>query len=124
MCGIAGLLATTGAPPTWSELGAMAAALRHRGPDETGALRSNRVGLAHTRLSIIDLESGQQPIENEDGSLHIVFNGEIFNYLELREELLALGHRFRTKSDTEVIVHAFEEWGDAAFSRFNGQFAI
>jgi asparagine synthase (glutamine-hydrolysing) len=102
----------------------MAAALQHRGPDERGALRTRKVGLAHTRLSIVDLNGGQQPIANEDGSLHVVFNGEIFNYVELRDELLAKGHVFRTRSDTEVIVHAFEEWGDDAFPRFNGQFAI
>jgi asparagine synthase (glutamine-hydrolysing) len=124
MCGIAGLFVVDGAPPTWSELASMANALRHRGPDELGGLRSERIGLAHTRLSIIDLSTGQQPIANEDNSLHVVFNGEIFNYIELREELLGRGHRFRTRSDTEVIVHAFEEWGDEAFGRFNGQFAI
>ncbi|MFL5442234.1 MAG: asparagine synthase (glutamine-hydrolyzing), partial [Myxococcales bacterium] len=83
-----------------------------------------RAGLAHARLSIIDLATGQQPLSNEDGTLWVVFNGEIFNYLELREELVARGHHFRTRSDTEVIVHAFEEWGEEAFARFNGQFAI
>src|SRR6185369_3672798 len=81
-------------------------------------------GLAHARLSIIDLSSGQQPLSNEDGSLWTVFNGEIFNYVELRAELIALGHVFRTRSDTEVIVHAYEAWGDEAFARFNGQFAV
>jgi len=102
----------------------MAAAMLHRGPDELGLYRGPRVGLVHTRLSIIDLASGQQPMANEDDSLWIVFNGEIFNYVELREELHALGHRFRTASDTEVIVHAYEAWGEDAFARFNGQFAI
>jgi asparagine synthase (glutamine-hydrolysing) len=102
----------------------MAAALRHRGPDELGIYRDDEVGLVHTRLSIIDLASGQQPLANEDNTLFVVFNGEIFNFVELREELLALGHVFRTKSDTEVIVHAFESWGEGAFERFNGQFAI
>lgn len=102
----------------------MAAALLHRGPDEFGIYRDDHVGLVHTRLSIIDLASGQQPLSNEDGTLWVVFNGEIFNFVELREELLALGHVFRTKSDTEVIVHAFESWGEDAFERFNGQFAI
>jgi len=123
MCGIAGILDLRRAP----ELGAlrrMTAALGHRGPDELGLYRDDRIGLVHTRLSIIDLASGQQPLCNEDGTLFVVFNGEIFNYLELRDELQALGHRFRTKSDTEVIVHAFESWGEAAFARFNGQFAI
>ena len=102
----------------------MIGALRHRGPDEFGLYRDHRAGLAHARLSIIDLDTGQQPMANEDGTLWVVFNGEIYNYLELRSELLTLGHRFRTKSDTEVIVHAFEQWGAEAFSRFNGQFAI
>ena len=102
----------------------MAGALLHRGPDEFGLYRDDEVGLVHTRLSIVDLASGQQPLGNEDGTLIVVFNGEIFNFVELREELVALGHVFRTKSDTEVIVHAFESWGEAAFERFNGQFAI
>lgn len=102
----------------------MLGALRHRGPDAFGTYRDAIAGLAHARLSIIDLSTGQQPLANEDGSLWIVFNGEIFNYLELREELLAKGHRFRTVSDTEVIVHAWEEWGDDAVSRFNGQWAF
>jgi len=102
----------------------MCGALRHRGPDEFGVYRDQRAGLAHARLSIIDLAGGQQPLCNEDESLWLVFNGEIFNYLELRQELLAAGHRFRTRSDTEVIVHAYEEWGEAAFDRFNGQWAV
>ena len=126
MCGIAGIVALRdgAAPPSPEQLRRMAAALRHRGPDELGIYRDPRAGLAHARLSIIDLASGQQPLANEDDALWVVFNGEIFNYLELREELLALGHSFRTRSDTEVIVHAFEAWGDACFARFNGQFAI
>jgi asparagine synthase (glutamine-hydrolysing) len=101
----------------------MASALHHRGPDEFGLYRDRSAGLAHARLSIIDLSTGQQPLANEDGTLWIVFNGEIFNYVELRAELEQLGHHFRTKSDTEVIVHAYEAWGDAAFSRMNGQWA-
>ncbi len=126
MCGIAGCvgLHAGAAPPAIEDLVAMAGALRHRGPDEFGLYRDARAGLAHTRLSIIDLATGQQPLSNEDGTLWIVFNGEIFNYLELREELIALGHRFRTRSDTEVIVHAWEAWGEGAFGRFNGQFAV
>ncbi len=102
----------------------MAGALHHRGPDEFGVYRDGRAGLAHARLSIIDLATGQQPLCNEDETLWVSFNGEIFNYLELRPELEKLGHRFRTHSDTEVIVHAYEAWGDKAFARFNGQFAI
>ncbi len=126
MCGIAGVVRLDpGAPlPDDALLRRMLGALRHRGPDEYGTYRDTIAGLAHARLSIIDLSTGQQPLANEDGSLWITFNGEIFNYLELREELLGKGHRFRTASDTEVIVHAWEEWGDEAVSRFNGQWAF
>ena len=102
----------------------MAGAVHHRGPDEFGLYRDRSAGLAHARLSIIDLSTGQQPLANQDGTVWIVFNGEIFNYIELRAELEQLGHRFRTKSDTEVIVHAYDAWGDAAFSRMNGQWAV
>jgi asparagine synthase (glutamine-hydrolysing) len=126
VCGIAGVIALRDgiSSPTTGELEDMVGAIRHRGPDEFGLYRSARAGLGHARLSIIDLATGQQPLSNEDGSIWVVFNGEIFNYLELREELKGLGHRFRTRSDTEVIVHAWEAWGEEAFGRFNGQFAI
>ena len=111
-------------PPALEDLKAMVGALRHRGPDEFGLYRDRRAGLGHARLSIIDLATGQQPMSNERGSLWAVFNGEIYNYVELRADLLTLGHRFRTQSDTEVIVHAYEEWAAGAFERFNGQFAV
>ena len=126
MCGIAGVVSLRDdlAPPTVEQLTRMAGALRHRGPDEFGVYRDSQAGLAHARLSIIDLATGQQPLSNEGGTLWIVFNGEIFNYVELRDELVSLGHRFRTRSDTEVIVHAYEQWGDGAFRRFNGQWAV
>jgi asparagine synthase (glutamine-hydrolysing) len=126
MCGIAGSVALLEhlPPPALEDVSAMVGALRHRGPDEFGLYRDARAALGHARLSIIDLATGQQPLCNEDGSLWVVFNGEIFNYVELRDELVALGHAFRTRSDTEVIVHAWEAWGDRAFERFNGQFAI
>jgi asparagine synthase (glutamine-hydrolysing) len=126
MCGIAGSIALReGLPPlARQDLAAMVGALRHRGPDEFGLYLDAGAGLGHARLSIIDLATGQQPLANEDETLWLVFNGEIFNYLELREELVALGHRFRTRSDTEVIVHAYEAWGPDAFARFNGQFAV
>jgi asparagine synthase (glutamine-hydrolysing) len=126
VCGIAGSVAlgSTTPPPDRSDLEAMVAALRHRGPDESGLYRDHRVALGHARLSIIDLATGQQPLAGEDDRVWVVFNGEIYNYLELREELIALGHVFRTRSDTEVIVHAWEQWSDGAFARFNGQFAI
>src|SRR5512142_2876660 len=105
MCGIAGIVAIDDrAPaPRRDELERMTRALAHRGPDESGVTMHGRAGLAHTRLSIIDLATGQQPLSNEDESLFVTFNGEIFNYVELRELLLARGHVFRTRSDTEVI---------------------
>lgn len=126
MCGIAGLMlrGATAPPPSLDELSIMAGALSHRGPDEFGVYRDHQTGLAHARLSIIDLASGQQPLTNERGTLWVTFNGEIFNYLELRAELVTRGHQFKTRSDTEVIVHAYEEWGVDAFRRFNGQWAI
>ncbi len=124
MCGIAGLLAGGGEPPALPELRRMAGALRHRGPDEFGVYRDAACGLAHARLSVIDLATGQQPMSNEDGTLWIAYNGELYNYLELRAELAANGHRFRTRSDTEVVVHAWEAWGEQAFPRFNGQWAL
>ena len=126
MCGIAGIVSLRDGlpPPDRDRLALMAGALRHRGPDEFGIYRDHRAGLAHARLSIIDLASGQQPLANEDETLWVVFNGEIFNYIELRDELESLGHRFRTRSDTEVIVHAYEQWGDEAFRRLNGQWAV
>ena len=97
---------------------------RHRGPDEFGILLDGEAGLGNARLSIIDLSGGSQPIANEDESLWIVFNGEIFNYIELRAELEPRGHRFRTSSDTEVILHLYEEFGPRCLEKFNGQFAI
>jgi asparagine synthase (glutamine-hydrolysing) len=125
MCGIAGVLNRRPSdPPSLDELGIMIGALRHRGPDEFGVYRDSNAALGHARLSIIDLATGQQPLSNEDGTIWLSFNGEIFNFVELRSELEALGHRFRTRSDTEAIVHAYEEWGDQAFRRFNGQWAV
>lgn len=106
------------------DLERMIATLRHRGPDGLKHLYRPPCMLAHARLSIIDLETGTQPIANEDESVWTVLNGEIFNYIELRGELEALGHRFRTRSDTEVIVHAYEEYGVRFVERLNGQFAI
>ena len=98
--------------------------MSHRGPDGSGYFAHGPIGLGHRRLSIIDLEGGSQPISNEDDTLQIVFNGEIYNFIELRTELEAAGHRFKTRSDTEVIVHAYEQWGDDCVSRFNGIFAF
>jgi asparagine synthase (glutamine-hydrolysing) len=126
MCGIAGIVAIrpSASPPSREALLRMIGALHHRGPDERGLYRDDRAGLGHTRLSIIDLASGQQPMSTADGQLHVVFNGEIYNYVELREELLAAGHRFRTSSDTEVILEAYRAWGEETFSRLRGQWAI
>ena len=126
MCGIAGIYSLSDglAPPTLDALSAMAGALAHRGPDEFGVYRGHRIGLSHARLSIIDLATGQQPMSNEDGTVWVTFNGEIFNYVELRRELIARGHAFRTQSDTEVLIRAYEAWGEDAFARFNGQWAV
>jgi len=98
--------------------------LTHRGPDGDGFHVSPGVGFGHRRLSIIDLEGGRQPLYNEDGSVVVTFNGEIFNFMDVEAELLARGHTFRTRSDTEVIVHAWEEWGAECLRRFNGMFAF
>ncbi|MGE0159621.1 MAG: asparagine synthase (glutamine-hydrolyzing) [Gemmatimonadales bacterium] len=126
MCGIAGILRASGPARDVSldALGRMAAALRHRGPDGYGFFADARAGLAHVRLSIIDLAGGAQPLTNEDGRLVVVFNGEIYNYVELAAELRQRGHTFRTRSDTEVLVHGWEEWGGGLFGRLNGQFAF
>jgi asparagine synthase (glutamine-hydrolysing) len=124
MCGIAGIFDRAGVPVDRSLLERMTSALRHRGPDGHGYFADGSVGVGHRRLSIIDVEGGSQPISNEDGSLHVVFNGEIYNYVELREQLIAFGHHFKTASDTEVIVHAYEQWGAQCVSRFNGMFAF
>jgi asparagine synthase (glutamine-hydrolysing) len=123
MCGIAGILARRHAPEPIA-LRRMVGALDHRGPDASGIYRDVECELAHTRLAIIDLAGGVQPMHAVAGDTVIVFNGEIFNYVELRAELRALGHGFRTQSDTEVVIEAFRAWGNDAFARFNGQFAI
>ncbi len=125
MCGIAGFCRIGGSGSLTREaLTSMTGSLGHRGPDGTGYYMDGPVGLGHARLSIIDLSGGAQPIHNEDRSLWIVFNGEIFNYVELRAELVARGHRFLTATDTEVIVHLYEELGEACLDRLNGQFAF
>jgi len=125
MCGIAGLLNLHDAPaPTRAALAAMIQSLRHRGPDGYGLLTDSQCGLAHARLSIIDLSHGDQPIHNEDRTVWVVFNGEIFNYVELRAALQLAGHQFYTQSDTEVIVHLYERYGERFVDHLNGQFAI
>jgi asparagine synthase (glutamine-hydrolysing) len=123
VCGLAGALVLD-RKASLPDLSAMIGTLLHRGPDGTRQLRLDSCALAHARLSIIDLETGAQPLANEDETIWTVMNGEIFNFIELRAELEQLGHRFRTRSDTEVIVHAYEQHGEQFVERLNGQFAI
>src|SRR5260370_21165086 len=110
MCGIAGIVNRDAKPAEPAELWRMIGCLSHRGPDEVAVKCQERAGFAHARLSIIDLSGGRQPMESGDGNLCITFNGEIFNYLELRENLTRDGHRFATRSDTEVILHMYEKY--------------
>jgi asparagine synthase (glutamine-hydrolysing) len=124
MCGITGLFNRDGAPVDEELLVRMTRAIAHRGPDGQGLLVRGAVGLGHRRLSIIDIDGGAQPIGNEDGSIQVIFNGEIYNFVELRRELQSAGHVFRTRSDTEVLVHAYEQWGGAFVSKLNGMFAF
>jgi asparagine synthase (glutamine-hydrolysing) len=123
MCGICGVV-SFGAPPGRDGLLRMMRRLVHRGPDGCGFFVDRYAALGHTRLAIIDTAGGMQPLSNEDGNLWVSFNGEIFNYVELGEQLRDRGHTLRTASDTEVIVHAWEEWGEDCFRRFNGQWAL
>lgn len=125
MCGIAGIFAIHGQTPIAAGLvRELTDTLTHRGPDESGVFHAEGVGLGHRRLSIIDLSSGQQPMHNEDDSGVIVFNGEIYNFQSLREQLIAAGRRFYTRSDTEVILRAWEQWGEACVKRLRGMFAF
>jgi len=125
MCGVVGIFNLTEGRPIDAELlKRMLGLIRHRGPDEFGIYKDASIGMGSARLSIIDLSSGQQPICNEDETVWIVFNGEIFNYIELRADLERQGHRFTTNSDTEVIVHLYEEYGPRCLEHLNGQFAI
>src|SRR5262245_37220264 len=125
MCGITGKFSFDHARPIDPQvLEAMTAVVSHRGPDEDGFYVTLGLGLGHRRLSIIDLATGQQPLCNEDGTIWVVFNGEIYNFMDVRGELEQAGHRFRTRTDTEVIVHAYEEWGDESVHRFRGMFAF
>lgn len=125
MCGIAGVLNLDGQSVSPEVLSKMTAILKHRGPDDEGQYIDGGLGFGHRRLSIIDLSAaGHQPMSNEDGSVWIVFNGELYNYLELRPDLEKRGHRFRSRSDTEVIIHAYEEHGEDCLELFNGMFAF
>src|SRR5436190_18594919 len=125
MCGIAGGIDLSGRRPFPAEaLRRMAAALAHRGPDEDGFLEQPGIGLASRRLSIVGLADGRQPVTNEDQSVFVVFNGEAFDYPEVRAELEKRGHRFRTHTDTEIIPHLWEERQEEMFDRLRGQFAV
>ncbi|HTN70962.1 MAG TPA: asparagine synthetase B, partial [Methylomirabilota bacterium] len=125
MCGIVGILAKSQISEGHKVLlKKMADVLVHRGPDGEGFYFDQSIGLAHRRLSIIDLEGGKQPLSNEDGTIWVTFNGEIYNYLELREQLIQKGHQFLTSSDTEVIVHLYEEKGEEFVTDLRGMFAI
>lgn len=125
MCGIAGIFDPKGGSEiSENTMERMISLIEHRGPDEFGIYIDKNVGFGHARLSIIDLETGQQPMSNEDGSVWITFNGEIFNYLELKESLIDKGHVFSTSSDTEVIVHLYEDHGVECLKFLNGQFAF
>lgn len=124
MCGICGIYHANGQPVDRNRLRRMNATLAHRGPDGEGYFADGPVGLAMRRLAIIDLQTGDQPILNEDRTVAVIFNGEIYNYRDLRAELQARGHRFRTRSDTEVLVYGYEEWRDDLPQHLNGMFAF
>jgi asparagine synthase (glutamine-hydrolysing) len=125
MCGIAGYWnLRSGMPASLDTIRACTGTLRHRGPDEDGYWLDGALALGIRRLQVVDPGGGHQPMRNEDGSVHVVFNGEIYNHHALRRELERVGHRFRTRSDTEAIVHAWEQWGPACVERFNGMFAL
>jgi asparagine synthase (glutamine-hydrolysing) len=124
MCGITGIITKNRSPIDRQRIETMTRALAHRGPDGEGFLLRENIALGHRRLSIIDLEFGKQPMSNEDGSAWITYNGELYNYRELKKELQADGHLFRTNSDTEVIIHAYEQWGEECIRRFRGMFAF
>src|SRR5258706_13292887 len=124
MCGITGFVNANGRAAYRPVLEAMNQAIVHRGPDEDGFYVKENVGLAMRRLSIIDLASGQQPIHNQDRTKWIVFNGEIYNYQSLRDDLLDRGHHFYTKSDTEVVIHLFDEYGVDCLRHMRGMFAL
>src|ERR1019366_1282592 len=125
MCGIAGkLFFDSGARVDPSRIEGMLLPMNHRGPDGRGIYLDGNVGLGHLRLSIIDLSTGAQPMTNEDETIWIVFNGEIYNFQELREQLAGKGHVFRSRSDTEVIIHAYEEFGPDCVNLLRGMFAF
>src|SRR5436189_2077616 len=124
MCGIAGIISLSDAPVHRREVESMCDSIVHRGPDEDGFYVAHGVGMGMRRLRIIDLETGRQPVRNEDGTVWTVFNGEIYNYQKLRTRLQGLGHTFYTSTDTEVIVHLYEEYGEECVQFLRGMFAL
>src|SRR5690349_332599 len=125
MCGICGQYNfAAGAPVLRHTLQKMTGSLVHRGPDDEGFYLNGPVGLGFRRLSIIDLEGGHQPMSDQEESVWVVFNGEIYNFPELKQQLETLGHKFRTECDTEVIVHGYKQWGDQILNRLNGMFGL
>src|SRR6185369_9489785 len=125
MCGIAGIVSSDRLDS--DDRGRailMRDVMTHRGPDGAGLHSDDQAALAHRRLSIVDLAGGHQPLSNEDATVWVTFNGEIYNHADVRTSLEAAGHQYRTRSDTETIVHAYEEWGDACVDRFRGMFAF
>src|SRR6476659_4069920 len=125
MCGICGQFNfARNEPVEPATIRRMTDSIRHRGPDDEGYLISGPLGLGFRRLSIIDLSGGHQPMSDTEETVWVVFNGEIYNYLDLRSELESHGHKFRTRSDTEVILHGYKQWGDEVFNHLNGMFGV
>jgi len=125
MCGIVGALSLKGTRLDEAVIASMRLQILHRGPDDQGIYLNSNLGLGHTRLSIIDLSPlGHQPMSNESGDTWVVYNGEIYNFEEVRKDLEKLGCQFRSKTDTEVIIHAYEQWGEKLVTKLNGMFAF
>src|SRR6185436_20886599 len=124
MCGICGVIDWSESPDAAALVRRMTPTMTHRGPDDEGYLDRGKLSLGMRRLSIIDIEGGHQPIFNEDGKVGVILNGEIYNFQELQQQLKDLGHSFRSRSDSEVIAHAYEEWGADCVERFQGMFAL
>ena len=125
MCGICGIVKFNGDPPDRSGIGRMMAAIKHRGPNDDGLLVDDKVGLGFVRLSVIDLSPlGHQPMLSPDKRYSIIYNGEVYNYLEIRNELIKKGYQFISKTDTEVVLNSFIEWGQECLDRFNGMWAF
>ena len=124
MCGICGHVDLERRPVEPGPVQAMLDAMVHRGPDAVGMYQAPGIAAGIRRLAVIDLQHGDQPISSEDGGVTVVFNGEIYNYRELRDELVGLGHKFQTESDTETIVHGYKQWGEDVLLRLNGMFGL